>query len=533
MIDHLVEHKFNYWDVSVRELTAQCLYNLTRLCPDYMAFCILPKLIKSAHTAIDLNTRHGALLSLGQLIHALCSSEHADLTRLFPAETMSGLKTVVDRIFDEKYFRGSGGEFLRPAVCFFIKKLAMSDLIIRRGADAELSETFIRDCDLFMAQCIEYNKESVQAAAVETLPFYCDLKYKAFRSGEQIQDSQLVDTFIRNLTDAANTKEHVRSGYSLALGNLPAYLLAKNDGFTKSVRALISSAAKPTDSSSTTSSWVYARRDAIRALSRLFKLAETTEALSNLTIPTDLILDSFECYFNALGDYTLDAKGDSGCHVREASLDAIDSLIELVSATNRFTGVFSNSQLIHRVLTGIVQQAVERIDRTRAIAGRVFSRVLYNPKIVVTDTIEHLRRLLPADVCASMDWNADHVTLPVFARLIRRDEFQDAVLVGLVYSIGSLTESLRKAATGSFLKELKSIEKEDTNALRVIMNKLLVLCRTNLKSDRLSSSLIRAVDLIVQDGLLRTLPDMPHLFLSVFIENVNTTKVINIKLHKL
>lgn len=73
MIDHLIEHKFNYWDTTVRELTAQCLFNLTPLCPDYIAFCILPKLIKFAQTAIDLNTRHGVLFSLGQLIHALCS----------------------------------------------------------------------------------------------------------------------------------------------------------------------------------------------------------------------------------------------------------------------------------------------------------------------------------------------------------------------------------------------------------------------------------------------------------------------------
>lgn len=201
MIDHLMEHKFNHWDATVRELTAQCLFNLTSICPDYIAFCVLPKLLRVALSGTDLNTRHGTLYAMGQCIHGLCEIEQStsSLARLFPSETMAELKNAIDRIFDEKYFRGSGGESIRPAVCFCIKKISLSDLIARRG-DVSLGEMFVRDCFKFMTQCIEYNKESVQAAAVDIIPFYCDLKYKTIKL-ESVDESNLIDTCIKNLTD--------------------------------------------------------------------------------------------------------------------------------------------------------------------------------------------------------------------------------------------------------------------------------------------------------------------------------------------
>ena len=206
MIDHLMEHKFNHWDSLVRELTAQSLFNLTPLCPDYMAFHIIPKLFKSA-TSVDLNTQHGTLLSLGQLIHALCTplETSSNLVRFFPEDTTTQLKVVIKHIFNEKFFRGSFDEHIRPAVCFFIKKLSMSDLL-NKLPNSDLGESFISDCDRFIAQCIKYNKESVQTAVVETIPFYCDLKYKGPKS-ESIESSNLIDSFIKSLTETSKGRK--------------------------------------------------------------------------------------------------------------------------------------------------------------------------------------------------------------------------------------------------------------------------------------------------------------------------------------
>lgn len=275
-------------------------------------------------------------------------------------------------------------------------------------------------------------------------------------------------------------------------------------------------------------SWVYARRDAIRALTNIYKLLKNND-ITNLGVTPAMIMSTFECFLTSLSDYTFDSKGDSGCHVREAGLEAIDSLFELCTNHLHVNELCTNADMQTRLFAGVIQQAVERIDRTRAIASRVFVHLLYNPYLSPSlNFIPRLMQLFPQETCGSIDWNCDHVTLPLFVHLLRQKEFQDSILVGFIYSIGSLTESLRKAATNSFLRELKAIEKENLNELRVIMEKILILCRSNLKGDRLSSSLIRSVDLIIQDGLLKNLNEFPVLFLNVFLENVNTTKVINI-----
>ncbi len=144
-----------------------------------MSSTILPQLLKHSFS-IDLNTRHGALLCLGELIHSLCELEQQSKSpqfTYFSDSFVSELKSVIGRIFDEKYFRGSGVEYMRLGVCFFVKKLALSRLFCLDSNHQLGDPQFFKQCELFLSQCLEYNKEIVQLAAVEALPFYCDLKY--------------------------------------------------------------------------------------------------------------------------------------------------------------------------------------------------------------------------------------------------------------------------------------------------------------------------------------------------------------------
>ncbi len=83
-------------------------------------------------------------------------------------------------------------------------------------------------------------------------------------------------------------------------------------------------------------------------------------------------------------------------------------------------------------------------------------------------------------------------------------QLQTYLLSGFVYSIGSLTESFIKSANQSFLQFNSWVSQAMSLATRLcmIIEKLLNLCRTHLKNDRLSSSLIKTIDLIVQNGFL-------------------------------
>lgn len=70
VIDHLVETKIGHWDIGVRELTANALHNLTPIAPVKMAQSVLPALLKEVN-AIELFTKHGAIVCVGHVIKAL------------------------------------------------------------------------------------------------------------------------------------------------------------------------------------------------------------------------------------------------------------------------------------------------------------------------------------------------------------------------------------------------------------------------------------------------------------------------------
>ena len=70
-----------------------------------MAFKIIPQLLRHSYS-IDLNTRHGALICLAELVHALCEiiqKENLKLNKYFDSETIVSLSSVISKIFDGKY----------------------------------------------------------------------------------------------------------------------------------------------------------------------------------------------------------------------------------------------------------------------------------------------------------------------------------------------------------------------------------------------------------------------------------------------
>jgi len=433
---------------------------------------------------------------------------------------------------------GSGSETMRPAVCFFVKKLAIARIFQLEGF--KLEEAFLIDCETFLKQCIEQVKESVQMAAAETIPFYCDLRY-AFKAESA---DKLIETFLHNLK--STRKEYVRSGYCLAVGFFPEYLLTSNGNFNRIVRALIEASksfsgqtvepTKPAVSGSVKSNlqdsgWVTARKDAIKGLTNLFKLIKKQTDIHSFDLNTEIFLEVIDAYFYGLNDYSIDAKGDSGSKVREAAIEGLESFIELC-ARYQIADIITNKELITNCLGKIVQQSTERIDRTRNLAGRAFGNLIHNQFLNLNflPFIVEIRSVFKKSMCEMLDWNVAHITFPLFVKLMRIKEFQTHLLTGIIFSIGSLTESLVKSATSSFLKELKEfyLNKEKKEDFKEIIEIILTLCQHHLTNDRLSTSLIKSVDLIIQneflnDDFIRN-EHLPHRFLVVFIENAKVTK---------
>ena len=70
LIDHLADVKISHWVDGIRELASKALHNLTEKAPDYMIKTVLPKIIPKA-TCLDLQLRHGAILAVAEITHAL------------------------------------------------------------------------------------------------------------------------------------------------------------------------------------------------------------------------------------------------------------------------------------------------------------------------------------------------------------------------------------------------------------------------------------------------------------------------------
>jgi len=278
------------------------------------------------------------------------------------------------------------------------------------------------------------------------------------------------------------------------------------------------------------SGWVQARRDSIKALEGLFGHVKNVSDFEAFGLTSQVLLEVFECFLYGLQDYSIDSKGDSGSKVREASIQGLEFFVLLCAQHTAGHSIVDDRQLMVKVLGGIMQQAVERIDRTRSIAGRTLASLLHSKSLSLKclENGAKLRAVFTEKKCARIDWNLAHLTFPLFVSLLVLPEFRLSIVTGLIYSIGSLTESLVKPAIKSFLGELKTLKAEKNEIYREIVTLLLGLCQNHLKNDRLATSLIKTIDLAVQNDLfddegLRE-AHIPTEFLDAFLANVRLTK---------
>lgn len=174
--------------------------------------------------------------------------------------------------------------------------------------------------------------------------------------------------------------EFSRMGYVSAIGALPDFILKLN--LVDVLITLITHSLTPADQQTflkTTRSdraaemkWSEARRDSVKALTNVIQTVGF-DAIATLELPgIGNALDKvFDCFVFALHEYTVDNRGDIGAWVREAAMSALYKFITTIP-TNLL-----NEDRVHIVMSGLLQQAVEKIDRTRALAGKLFCKIIY------------------------------------------------------------------------------------------------------------------------------------------------------------
>lgn len=169
-------------------------------------------------------------------------------------------------------------------------------------------------------------------------------------------------------------------GYVSAVGVLPAFILKLN---TKAVLlALVSHSLTPADRQrflhedvpdvNNVANWAEARKESVKALTNVI-LSIGIDEIAKMTLLEDgKALDTlFNTMFLALNEYTIDNRGDIGAWVREAAMNGLYKLI--VTMPHELL----DEKLVHAVVSGLLQQSVEKIDRTRALAGKLFCKIIY------------------------------------------------------------------------------------------------------------------------------------------------------------
>ncbi|XP_018565799.1 tubulin-specific chaperone D [Anoplophora glabripennis] len=493
LIDHLLLRKVDHWDSGIRELSSKALHNLTPKAPEYMIKTVLPALFEKTRS-IDLNSRHGATLAIGEVIHALskfAKEQNTDIKLILKEDLLEKTRNLIPHFRERLYFRGLGGELMKQACSDFIEKCSLSSLPFH-------NEDIVVDWLKLLNECLSYEVVNIRTAAISALPvlfseFYC-------APDKAQKHKEIINQYVSEVL--STTSQIARMGHALALGVLPKFMLQPNLEF------VIVSLIESTLITPVSQKWAEGRRDSVKALT---SISTTMSVEIGKDFTKKHILEIYHTFLEGLKDYTQDKRGDIGAWMREASVTGLQTLMLLL--TERLPEVLTED-LIVKILCGIAQQAVEKIDRTRALSGRVFYSFIYNnPRVPNIPYYNEITLIFPKEECDILNWNSASATFPKFVQLIRLPPYTYSVMLGMICSVGALTETLVKNSSHSlfsYLKEeMKSGGVTEIERMCDVIYKIFV---DHQKNDRITVPMFRFLDKLFDSGCL-----------SLVIEDVNST----------
>ncbi|KAF7283125.1 hypothetical protein GWI33_001275 [Rhynchophorus ferrugineus] len=483
-IEHLVSRKIDHWDCSIRELAAKALHNIARSVDHigpYFLSHVLPVLFEKTES-IDLNCRHGAVLSIGHIVNAvfpLCKLSNDLLLKV---------KKLIPQFQEKFYFRGLGGELMKQACCDFIERCSMVKLPFH-------NDPVIDDWLALLNDCLCYEGSNVRLAAVSALPVLLNEYFST--EGMREKNRIIVNNYIHEML--SESKQPSRMGHALALGSLPKYIL---EPYFDLILESLTKASKVTPN---TLKWAEGRRDAIKALT---SVVSTMISEIGKVFQESHVLSIYKTFFDGLKDYTQDKRGDIGAWVREASMSGLQVLTLLLS---EHCPKILSSDLLNKILSYIAQQAVEKIDRTRALAGKLFYSFIHS-EVRVPNILYHneLSLIFPKEECDALNWNSAGATFPKFVQLLQFEPFTYNVLLGLICSIGGLTESLVKSSSSSLFSYLKQeIKVKGFTEMQRISEMVYKIFIDYQKEDRITVPLLRFLDKLFDSGCISPILEDP------------------------
>lgn len=482
LVDHLVKKKITHWDVAIRELASKALHNLTELDPSYMIEEVLPVLLGYIDS-IDLYVRHGAILAIAEILVALHKELKKDISDIIIAEDLNKIQNIVSTCRSRGQLRGLGGEIIKQACVTLIKKFALIHFQVN-------SETLINDWQQLLEECLNNEVSSVRLISAEAhTEFFTEYYFKW-----NLEDrNSIINRYLDNLESACQLN---RIGFSQAIGHFPEYVLKEkgDDIFKKLMHCC--------DITKETSLWAESRKESINSLK---KICETL-GLAHVEQWKPFVNNLYQCLFNGLSEYTNDSRGDIGSWVREAAISGIFSLTNLVYSAGLSTML--TEELMTKIIGGISQQAVERIDRTRAKAGTAFISMVHSdlPNIPYQ---KELKILFSGnnDNGQFIDWKLESETFPLFIQMLSFPPYVKDLLKGIIFSVGGLSESLVKHSSMSLFSYFQQLNKETSTML---CQEICNIFEASHGDDRMIFASLAFLDRLFNSGCIQNVLDDPE-----------------------
>lgn len=430
LIDHLIAKKINHWDTNIRELSAQALSNLAKRDPVYMRDVILPKLFDLTETT-DLNARHGATLAIGEII--------LSLNRLQDDQRREGSETLISPPVIERagqlvikfrqrgQFKGMSGTYMKHGCASFIRNCSEAEL--------PLTPEQIESWQFLLDESIIDEKTTTRELAICAFSSFCSTYY---RNEDPAKLVSLIDNYLKDLRDTQ--MEHKSQGIAAALGSLPKFMLLLR---LKEILGTIDDRTVLPEMFAVGYNHSEMRRDCIKGLANIVQ----TVGFESGALDLDKV---YSIYLRALEEYAIDNRGDIGSWVREAGVNALFQFLTTCPPN------LLKPEQVQRALVAIAKQSVERIDKIRAVAGKIFVSLIYHdPEIPHINHREELKAIFPRDTTEIL-WLFPHHTFPLLIQLLNFPEYLTSIAGGLILSVGAPTESLHSCASKVMNEYLKT-----------------------------------------------------------------------------
>ncbi|KAF0701134.1 Aste57867_8357 [Aphanomyces stellatus] len=553
LMNHLVSVKVFHWDTNVRALAASALGLLAPLDVSFTISSIIPPLLSaSISSSSDVIVRHGATLALSEIALQISS-----VPAFIDGEVMRRLKVVPIEMDKRRLYRGRGGEMIRVAVCQLIQTISTLGwplaLAIMKKYLSTLEECIKHPNEAVRNSAIEAyesmaNRYLTKLVGVYENKLYVDAIVPRFLACVKEKDvlnpnvatrrgflralgvtpfellqghidvcvNLMVTAAVLSLHTADEQDAESRVAAIQSLVDLSTKLKPhiSTEFLSRILEALLQCANEDygVDERGDVGSWV--RKEAMLGIQQLLLLHAIPstksdhprqvnvksfgngEVVETRYFKRQLVYVQFDkkslgyFYFAPNGIGVFNAERIVDLHDSAGLLPALGQRCEVKLSPDKINAAVSPI-IVTKFCCVLVKQMSEKLDSIRFVAGSIFSQLFHYTTII--DGIPD-RPLLSKLLLPTINWSMAHDTFPLVIQLLDSPVYMEAVVEGLVVSVGGLTESVVKASKNALLVWLK--EQLKTNHLQVaskFAHYCVSLFQTHAKDDRVIIPLMKTI----------------------------------------